>query len=737
MPRRRRSILKLKLNQKSSRSVLSLIFLLVAFLLGLSYLTGSAISLPLQQYLNHFFGGSAILLPVLFLLLGLTLTQIKWFLAESRVLAGFSLSLVAFLGFLGLISPSAGGLLGYKIATTLVSIFSGFGAILILLATLLISVLMIFNTSLDVVLVPFLSIVKAAAALLKTLFAKRAVPNIGPEPQDNGKVDKTRVNEPGESRTMKIKGNLEPEVEIVADDNAPIIKTERTLSIDRKIRVENFGEQKIDLVPQTGIHRYQLPSLDILPEKPQTFADRGDVKKNAATIEKTLESFGIQAHVAEVNLGPSVTQYALELTEGTKIAKITALQNDLALSLAAATGSVRIEAPIPGRSLVGIELPNYSPSLVSLKTILGSEVMQNVRSKLAVGLGQNVAGEPQVADIGRWPHILIAGSTGSGKSVLIHTLLCSILFRATPDEVRFILIDPKRVELTQYNGIPHLLTPVIVEVEKVVSSLKWAVSEMEKRYKLFAQVGARNLADFNQKSQASQLPFIIIMVDELADVMAFAATEVESLITRIAQMSRATGIHLVLSTQRPSVDVITGLIKANIPARIALNVSSSIDSRVILDSTGAEKLLGKGDLLYLPSDAAKPLRIQGIYVSDDELNKVIGYWKTFANEGELLQSTGSSLALPQTYGNLGVETGQDGESLSDDKLFLEASEVIFNHRYASASLLQRKLRIGYARAARLIDEMEQGGLVGPRDGANPREVSLPKIEDYLKRSRNI
>jgi len=430
--------------------------------------------------------------------------------------------------------------------------------------------------------------------------------------------------------------------------------------------------------------------------------------------------------VVEVNLGPAVTQYALEVALGTKLSKITSLERDLALALSAPTGTIRIEAPIPGRNLVGIELPNKAPEFVPLKKMMESDAMKNSNSKLAVSLGLDVSGKPIVTEIGRMPHVLIAGQTGSGKSVCVNAFLSSILFRAAPSEVKFILVDPKRVELTGYNGIPHLLTPVIVEPEKVISALRWILSEMDRRYKLFAQAGARNIDGFNEMSGFQALPYIILVIDELADIMLFSPVEVEDSITRIAQMSRATGIHMVLATQRPSVDVITGLIKANIPCRIAFAVSSQVDSRVILDTQGAEKLLGKGDMLYLPPEQAKPMRIQGAFVSDKETAALTSFIK---NQGVGPQYTEevtkmSKSGIPQV-------SGVEGEI---DDFFRKAVEVVCQYDKASSSLLQRRLSIGYARAARIIDQLEAAGVVGVAEGSKPREVLVQNAQEFLEKT---
>ena len=462
---------------------------------------------------------------------------------------------------------------------------------------------------------------------------------------------------------------------------------------------------------------WKHPPLNILSETQTGKADRGDIKGNAAIIEQTLESFGITARVVEVNLGPAVTQYALEVALGTKLSKITSLERDLALALAAPTGTIRIEAPIPGRSLVGIELPNRSPEFVPLKEMLKADSIREVDSKLTLALGLDVSGKSLVADLALMPHILIAGQTGSGKSVCINTFLSTILFRAAPSEVKLIMVDPKRVELTGYNGIPHLLSPVIVDPKKVISALRWVLSEMDRRYKLFAQAGVRNMTGFQA------LPHIVVVIDELADIMLFSPVEVEDAITRIAQMSRATGIHMILSTQRPSVDVITGLIKANIPCRIAFAVSSQVDSRVILDMQGAEKLLGKGDMLYLPPDQAKPIRIQGAYVSDKETTDLVSFLK---NQGVQPQYTEEVVSMPKP--GTTVIPGVDEEL---DELFRSAVEVICQYDRASASLLQRRLSIGYARAARIVDQLEAAGAIGPAEGSKPRDVLIQSPEEFL------
>jgi S-DNA-T family DNA segregation ATPase FtsK/SpoIIIE len=551
----------------------------------------------------------------------------------------------------------------------------------------------LFNTSFDQLLIFLGNLLKAIRRLL-----------VGEKAQE-------KIKSFDKKRELKILGGQNQ-----SKDKPSPAKQPSQDTLEPKLVSNLPGEEKV----------WKYPPLNILENSNTGKVDRGDVKGNAAIIEQTLESFGITARVVEVNMGPAVTQYALEVALGTKLSKITGLERDLALALAAPTGAIRIEAPIPGRSLVGIELPNRSPEFVTLKTILSSDEMKNSPSKLTVALGLDVAGKPIIADVAKMPHVLIAGQTGSGKSVCLNAFLSSMLFRSSPSEVKLILVDPKRVELTSYNDIPHMLTPVIIEPEKVISSLRWIQSEMDRRYKLFAQAGVRNIAAYNEMSGFQALPYLVLVIDELADIMLFSPVEVEDSITRIAQMSRATGIHMILATQRPSVDVITGLIKANIPCRIAFAVSSQIDSRVILDTQGAEKLLGRGDMLYLPPEQAKPVRIQGAFIDDKNTNTLVGFLK---NQGVSPQYTEEVVSMPKP-GTTTVE-GVEGET---DELFKEATSLICQFDKASASLLQRRLKIGYARAARLLDQLESAGVVGPPEGSKPREVLINSPEEIFSSS---
>ncbi len=463
---------------------------------------------------------------------------------------------------------------------------------------------------------------------------------------------------------------------------------------------------------------WKLPPPELM-EDVATRADSGNVKQNAAVIQETLGKFNIDVAMRDVNVGPTVTQYTLKPSDGVKLSKITNLDRDLALALAA--HPIRIEAPIPGKSLVGVEIPNKKAAVVRMKPILMSETFKNRRSNVSAILGLDVSGHPQIADVTKMPHLLIAGATGSGKSVCINTILTSLLFQNSPGQLKLILVDPKRVELSLYNDLPHLLAPVIVEPEKTISALKWAIIEMERRYQLLQSAGKRNIGDYNALKGKEGMPYIVIIIDELADIMAVASKEVEGLICRLAQMARAVGIHLILATQRPSVDVITGLIKANITTRVAFSVASQVDSRTILDQSGAEKLLGNGDMLFVSAEFSKPKRIQCAFISEKEVKAVTDFVKS---EGE---PEYNKEVLEQKVG--GVKGGDF--DVPDDDLFLEAVDCVIRSNKASSSLLQRRLRIGYARAARLLDLLEEKGIVSQADGSRPRDVLISDISEIM------
>lgn len=531
------------------------------------------------------------------------------------------------------------------------------------------------------------------------------------------------VNRPLKFSWKKVSGNddiaVMEEVEYTETESLPEAADEKRgekKSTESEISHGHLAHEdakKLKEAKTKLIKNYVPPPLSLLSssvEKPTI----GDLRANANIIKRTLESFGISVEMGEINVGPTVTRYTLKPAEGMRLSKITALNQDLALALAA--HPIRIEAPIPGKSLVGIEVPNKSAAIVRLGSILLYPEFQKP-NPLIFALGRNVSGEPIFADIDKMPHLLIAGATGSGKSIAIHSLLISLLYKNSPEMLRLILIDPKRVELSVYNGIPHLLSPVITENKKAIGVLRWAIQEMERRYQILQESGSRDIKSYHQSRY--DLPYILIVVDELADLMVSYGREVEGSIIRLAQMARATGLHLIVSTQRPSVEVITGLIKANITSRLALQVASQVDSRTILDTSGAEKLLGNGDLLYISAEFSKPKRIQGAFVAEDEIKKVTSFIKK-NNEPSDEQLMPGSLEEPDKKLLLNID--EYAESNNDDELYEEALETVRAAKKASASLLQRRLKIGYARAARLLDIMEDRGIVGPGEGAKPREV---------------
>ena len=530
---------------------------------------------------------------------------------------------------------------------------------------------------------------------------------------------------------VKIKG-LEPEKEIKPTKPGYHLGQSKITLFKRGDETAEKAEIK---KPSTSKIAYVLPPLDLL-NKNEAAPTSGNIKENSMIIKNTLENFGIPVEMAEVNVGPTVTQYAFKPAEGVKLSKITTLSNNLALALAA--HPIRIEAPIPGKSLVGIEVPNKVRSIVTLRNLIIQPAFQNATSPLAVALGRNVSGSAHFFDITDGPHLLVAGATGTGKTIFLNTLILSLLYKCAPDALRLILVDPKRVEFQHYNDIPHLLCPVIYDATKTINALQWLTREMERRFEIFSEVPTRNIATYNQNkaivASGLQLPYIVFIVDELADLMAAKGREIEAGVVRLAQMARATGIHLVLATQRPSVEVITGLIKANITSRITFQVASQVDSRTVLDVAGAEKLLGSGDMLYMSSKSSKLTRIQGPYISEKEVIKVADY---VAEQGRKMQDSQAALSQSLTesleHADASKETGELFFGGADeDPLFEQVKQIVLETKKASASFLQRRLRIGYSRAARLIDMLEEKGIVGPADGAKPREVygdSSPLTKD--------
>lgn len=694
---RRRKPFKLKLKSKTIYTIFGIGFFLLGFFLLTTVIKTSESTVGISDQLKEKFGFARFLFPFIPIFIGLLFLHLKFYLSRLNVTLG------AILIFVSLIGLTTAGTVGVGTFSILSEIITRPGAYMVFIAGILVGCIVFFDTSIDEVFQGIGAVVGGSKRLIPTrLFGSM-------------KKDKQQllINR---NKPMTIKGGKGSDEEQHAKANPqPIIHKKEPEMLPETLVTNVLGSDG------TGVWEY--PPLSLLSDEPGKKAERGDIKEIAGTIEKTLDSFGIAARVAEVNLGPAVTQYALEIAQGTKISKITALTNDLALATEAPGGQIRIEAPIPGRNLIGIEIPNKSLEVVTLRTMLGSAAMQKIKSKLAVALGLDVSGNPIAVDIAKMPHVLVAGTTGSGKSVLINAFISSLLFRASPQEVRLIMIDPKRVEFTGYNGIPHLLTPVIVESDKILSALKWAMGEMDKRYKTFAERGVRNIDSYNELSGFQALPYIVIFIDELADLMMFAPVEVEDAIARLAQMARATGIHLVIATQRPSVNVITGLIKANVPCRIAFSVSSQIDSRVIIDGPGAEKLLGRGDMLFIPPDQAKPTRIQGAFI-EKEIKKLVEFLKSRNYPVEYTEEVTTQPLVIKKGGSAVGSDGKDGE-------LEEAVRIVCQFNTASASFLQRKMSIGYAKAARILDQLEEMGIVGAAEGSKPRDVLVRNAEEFL------
>jgi S-DNA-T family DNA segregation ATPase FtsK/SpoIIIE len=709
--RRRRNSkdVKLVLPPETLQSIGGVFLVVFGILIMVSFSGQGTLLQTINTFLRDKFGLTMLFFPFVCISAGLSMFRTKWIWSKPHVLLGTLLFILSSLGV------TQSGEIGTALHQNFAALLSPAGTYILFLSLGVVGFLVMTQWSLAEVLQTIAKLQEKPAVEQEDLFSS----------QKKG-FHLPKLVIPGFSKKdLKPKSNesLFPAEELPAAVPAPVKgkQAEKT-----PVEGKNLLSAEADVQPSRTPAMWEYPPLSLLSNKPGGKAERGDVKANAQIIENTLDSFGIRANVADVKYGPAVTQYALEITKGTRLSKITSLSTDLALALAAPTGQIRIEAPIAGQSRVGIEVPNHSAEFVTLKEMVSSPAMKKHKSKLAVSLGIDVAGTPIIADIATMPHVLIAGATGSGKSVAINAFMSSILYRATPAEVKFILVDPKRVELTGYNDIPHLLTPVIVEPNKVVSALKWAVNLMDQRYKQLAEVGVKNIDSYNELAGITAMPSVVIVIDELADVMLFAPSEVEESVTRIAQMARAVGIHLVLATQRPSVDVITGLIKANIPTRIAFNVSSQTDSRVILDGPGAEKLLGRGDMLYLPPDRAKPIRVQGTYISDHETRALTEFLRSQGQKPEYEEEIVTKYKASTVTGGSGGVNGEDR-----DPLFHEAARLFSTYDKASASLIQRRLSVGYARAARMLDQLYNAGMIGAPDGSKPRDVNLQKIQEYL------
>ncbi len=672
-----------------------LIMGLAAF--GLAGIAGSA----LFTFGYGILGVGAFLLPFLLMAVGVAIMLERTFITPLTG-AGIVLILLSTLTFLGIISSDWGGVAGTLAGHAASEFFGLAGAIILLIAISAIGLII----ATDVVAV--LKSVVDAAEKAKELVGAVKLPSL---PKKDA------------SEEEAVEGATEEETEEEAPHKAVEREPTVTMFNDASTNVAAVAIPNIDA-------EYEAPPLSLLGEdkgKPGV----GDIKANANIIKRTFMNFGISVEMDEVSVGPTVTRYAIKPAEGVRLQKIVTLQQNLELALAA--HPVRIEAPIPGKSLVGIEVPNASKATVGLGGIIGAPEWNASKKPLLAAVGRDITGTPHYVNVAKMPHGLIAGATGSGKSVAIHAVITSLLYRNGPNQMRFIMVDPKRVELTLYNGIPHLLTPVITDPKKCILALKWAAKEMDRRYGILEENQVRDIDSYHstilepaKKRKAAELPesmpYIVIVIDELADIMQTYPRELEAGIVRLAQMSRAVGIHLILSTQRPSVNVITGLIKANVPTRMALQVASQIDSRTILDGSGAELLLGAGDMLYMSADMQKPVRLQTAYISEQEVKKVAQFIKSH-NAGTL-----GSLDLGAGTGGTGVHEPNDAMMLAgddedvDDDLYAQAKEAVEEAGRASTSYLQRKLRIGYSRAARLMDILEDKGVIGPADGSRPREI---------------
>ncbi len=700
---------KIELKEETRYSVWGIGFMVLGLLIVLSFFKmAGVVGNFIYGILNSFLGIGYYLLPILLVIVGLSfMKKEKPQIAKIHAVFGF-VTLLSTLSIMDIASNGKGeslnitfgGYLGSIVAWPFIKLFGIYASILLLGAILIASLIILFDEKPNL-----MDLFRKIWDFLKSDI--RAL-----------KLKKDEVEETAEEDVVEIKKEVEKD------------KSAEQISND-EIKEEDEIAKAVGKVKKFSTN-YIPPPLSLL-EKDKGIANTGDMKGNMNTIQRTLFTFGISVEMDEVTVGPTVTRYALKPAQGVKLSRIVGLQNELALALMAKT--IRIEAPIPGKSLVGIEIPNKVKSIVGLATLLADEKFQNSLKPLTIALGRGLSGKSIFGNLAKMPHLLVAGTTGSGKSVTIHSIITSLLYRNGPEDLQFIMVDPKRVELTLYNKIPHLLTPVITDAKKTILSLKWVAREMDRRYDILQAESVQNIESYHanvyEKAkknhvEAERLPYIIIVIDELADIMQAYPRELESAIIRLAQMSRAVGIHLILSTQRPSVNIITGLIKANIPTRIALQVSSQIDSRTILDQGGAEKLLGAGDMLYSCAETPHPERLQSAFISEDEVKKVVEYLrKAYIDEvPNVIDLNGN---IDKGNGSFFTDSIDDG----DDDLYEDARLTVMEAGKASTSYLQRKLGVGYARAAKLIDMLEERGVIGAGNGAKPREI-LEKPVDHTE-----
>ncbi|MEK7452966.1 MAG: DNA translocase FtsK 4TM domain-containing protein [Patescibacteria group bacterium] len=725
------------LHPETKKSVLGVIFITLALISFLAYFGYAGIA---GEYINKaltvLLGVGFFVVPLTFLMIAIAFFKSLKTNLYLTVIFGGAVFFLSFLGLIDVLSKQLSssedlraGWIGFITSYPFYHFFGFWVSIVAFIALMLISFAMIFNVPIRV-------------ALKQKMEEVEDV--IDGEDSNEYIEDEDEYSEDDEKDAFdagfisKAIASSKKSVDNFINKKEDIKKVEKP--VVNTTNIINPSKAVSDFIVETHQRSYKLPPLNLLDNE-QGKPSAGDAKAYSETIKRTLKNFGIEVDMGEVSVGPTVTQYTLKPAQGIKLSKIIALQNDLSLALAA--HPLRIEAPIPGKSLVGIEIPNKIIAIVKLRKLLDTPAFIE-SSPLTISLGKDVSGNAQYADIERMPHLLIAGATGSGKSVCVHTILNSLLYKNFPQMLKLLMIDPKRVELVAYNGIPHLLAPVINERKKAIAALNWAVKEMERRYEFLAEHDVRNIGSYNSKvtgkTDEKIMPYVVIIVDELADLMSESAREVEAAIVRLAQMSRAVGIHLIISTQRPSVDVITGLIKANMPCRIALQVTSLVDSRTILDMSGAEKLLGSGDMLYLPQDASKPRRIQNAFITEKEVKRVTDYLKNEARQSDSLDEENNidsndlknALERKNSTIDMNIDLDSFTSSSNDDELFEDARQIVIDSQKASTSFLQRRLKIGYSRAARLIDMLEDDGIVGPADGAKAREVYITKEEGYGK-----
>ncbi len=728
--KRRKADSTLELQDHTRRQVTAVIQIALGAILLLS-LTNKAgvLGTSISQGIIFMLGSWGLLLPAFFILSGVFRLLAKTPNIEYKRQFGLILLLISFLGLVHLQAPleefgnnrdQLAGAIGFLVAFPFVMLLSKTVGFVVLIS--------VFFAGLFIAFEPDIPAIMAAITGGDTPFEEKSRKQIRVKEDKNIQQQELPFSKPRKDLIEQDDDDVAPDLNIVrpAFADRKISDDAANPKIVPKLKPSNLLEMK-----DTRFEEWKFPELDLLESKhSQLTVNDEDLKEQAARIKEKLKEFEIDVTMKDAHPGPTVTQFTLQPAEGIKLSKIESLKDDLALALAAQ--SLRIEAPIPGKALVGIEMPNAERSTVYLRELLESNSFRKSESPLTIPLGRGVSGDAFVADIQDMPHLLIAGATGAGKSVCMNTFLISLLFQNAPHELKFILIDPKRVELMPYNGIPHLLTPVITESDKALQALRWALAEMGRRLHRFSEAGVRNIAEFNEKQQSEDqlLPRIVIVIDELADLMMRQhRKDTETMIARIAQMARAVGMHLIIATQRPSVDVVTGLIKANIPTRIAFRVVSAIDSRTILDSIGAEDLLGKGDMLYMTASTAKPIRVQGIFISTKETERVINAVKV-AGGGMLTEEiTLGEGNEPGEGSHLHHQIDLDADDNGGDDLFFDAVRVVQETGKASASLLQRQLKVGYARAARLLDIMEEKGIIGPSDGAKARKVYIDKLAE--------